>query len=167
MVKRSLGTIIVFALALVFVGQSGIRATSEASAIQFRDVTQAAGIHFVHNNAAFGKKFLPETMGPGVAFIDYDNDGWPDIFLVNGMDWPSHVQKHSTPKLYHNNHDGTFTDVTHKAGLDVEMMGMGVAVADFDNAGYADLFVTTYGHRRLFHTHDHGNFTDVTPYTGL
>jgi len=98
----------------------------------FRDVTQSAHIHFVHNNGAFGKKFLPETMGPGVAFIDCDGDGWPDIFVVNGMDWPGHVQKHSTPKLYHNNHDGTFTDVTHKAGLDVEMFGMGVAVGDYD-----------------------------------
>ncbi len=72
-------------------------------------VTQKAGIHFIHNNAAFGKKYLPETMGPGVAFIDYDNDGWEDIFIVNGTDWPGHAQKHSTPKLYHNNHNGTFT----------------------------------------------------------
>jgi len=95
-----------------------------ASTVTFRDVTQQSGIRFVHNNGAFGKKFLPETLGPGVAFIDYDNDGWPDIFLVNGMDWPGHAQKHTTPKLYHNNHDGTFTDVTHKAGLDVEMYGM-------------------------------------------
>src|SRR5713226_7374463 len=104
--------------------------------LQFTDVTQSAGIRFVHNNGAFGKKYLPETMGPGVAFIDFDNDGWPDIFLVNGMDWPGHVQKHSTPRLYHNNHDGTFTDVTHKAGLDVEMYGMGVAVGDYDNDGF-------------------------------
>src|ERR1700719_94379 len=90
-------------------------ATSFASAqqIQFRDITAQAGIHFVHNNGAFGKKFLPETMGTGTAFIDYDNDGWPDIFLVNGMDWPGHVQKHSTPKLYHNNQDGTVTDANH------------------------------------------------------
>jgi len=83
---------------------------------EFRDVTAAAGIKFVHNNGAYGKKYLPETLGPGVAFIDYDNDGWPDIFLVNGTDWPGHATKRSTPKLYHNNHDGTFTDVTHKAG---------------------------------------------------
>jgi hypothetical protein len=142
MVKRSLATILVFALAILLVEQTGIGATPEASAVQFRDVTQQAGIHFVHNNGAFGKKYLPETMGPGVAFIDYDNDGWPDIFLVNGMDWPGHVQKHTTPKLYHNNHDGTFTDVTHKTGLDVEMFGMGVAVGDFDNDGFDDLFVT-------------------------
>ena len=142
-------------------------APPETSSIQFRDVTQQAGIHFVHNNGAFGKKYLPETMGPGVAFIDYDNDGWPDIFLVNGIDWPGHGQKHSTPKLYHNNHDGTFTDVTHKAGLDVELFGMGVAVGDYDNDGYDDLFVTAYGQSRLFHNNGNGTFTDVTTTAGL
>jgi enediyne biosynthesis protein E4 len=135
--------------------------------ITFRDVTQKAGIRFVHNNGAFGKKYLPETMGPGVAFIDYDNDGWPDIFLVNGTDWPGHPPKHSTPKLYHNNHDGTFTDVTYKAGLDVEMFGMGVAVGDYDNDGYDDLFVTAMGQSHLFHNNGNGTFTDVTQKAGL
>jgi hypothetical protein len=144
-----------------------VPAPPDAGSVTFRDVTQIAGIHFTHNNAAFGKKFLPETMGPGVAFVDYDNDGWPDIFLVNGMDWPGHAQKHSTPKLYHNNQDGTFTDVTHKAGLDVEMFGMGVAVGDYDNDGYDDLFVTAYGQNRLFHNNGNGTFTDVTTTAGL
>jgi len=139
---------------------------------EFRDVTTAAGIKFVHNNGAYGKKYLPETLGPGVAFIDYDNDGWPDIFLVNGMDWPGHATKHtsaghSTPKLYHNNHDGTFTDVTHKAGLDVEMFGLGVTVGDYDNDGYDDLFVTAYGQSHLFHNNGNGTFTDVTQKAGL
>src|SRR5882757_8628729 len=167
MVKRSLATILVFALAILLVAQTGIGATPETSAVQFRDVTQQAGLHFVHNNGAFGKKFLPETMGPGVAFVDYDNDGWPDIFLVNGMDWPGHVQKHSTPKLYHNNHDGTFTDVTHKAGLDVEMFGLGATVGDYDNDGYDDLFVTAYGQSHLFHNNGNGTFTDVTQKAGF
>jgi enediyne biosynthesis protein E4 len=142
-------------------------AATDAGSITFRDVTQQAGIRFVHNNGAFGKKFLPETMGPGVAFIDYDNDGWPDIFLMNGMDWPGHVQKHSTPKLYHNNQDGTFTDVTHKAGLDVELFGMGAAVGDYDNDGFDDLFVTAYGQSHLFHNNGNGTFTDVTQRAGL
>ena len=139
----------------------------DGSVVTFRDITQKAGIHFVHNNAAFGKKYLPETMGPGVAFIDYDNDGWQDIFIVNGTDWPGHGQKHSTPKLYHNNHDGTFTDVTHKAGLDVELFGMGVAVGDYDNDGFDDLFVTTMGQSHLFHNNGNGTFTDVTQKAGL
>jgi enediyne biosynthesis protein E4 len=159
-------------LALALVWSSGLFAQTPTnspgnSSITFRDITQKAGIHFVHNNAAFGKKYLPETMGPGVAFIDYDNDGWPDIFLVNGMDWPGHVGKHTTPKLYHNNHDGTFTDVTHRAGLDVEMSGMGVAVGDYDNDGYDDLFVTAMGQSHLFHNNGNGTFTDVTQKAGL
>jgi hypothetical protein len=142
-------------------------AQSAEAGITFQDVTAKSGIHFVHNNGAFGKKFLPETVGPGVAFIDYDNDGWPDIFLVNGTDWPGHAQKHTTPKLYHNNHDGTFTDVTHKAGLDVEMYGIGVAVGDYDNDGYDDLFVTAYGQSRLFRNNGNGTFADVTQKAGL
>lgn len=140
---------------------------SNGSTITFRDVTEQAGIHFVHNNGAYGKKYLPETMGPGVAFIDYDNDGWPDIFIVNGTNWPGQPAKHSTPKLYHNNHDGTFTDVTRKAGLDIEILGMGVAVGDYDNDGYDDLFVTAMGQSHLFHNNGNGTFTDVTQKAGL
>jgi len=164
-VKRYWGLLFLLSCAMGASAQSP--QGSSASTVTFRDITQRAGIHFVHNNAAFGKKYLPETMGPGVAFIDYDNDGWPDIFIVNGMDWPGHASKHSTPKLYHNNHDGTFTDVTHKAGLDVEMFGMGVAVGDYDNDGYDDLFVTALGQNRLFHNNGNGTFTDVTQKAGL
>ena len=138
------------------------KGADRAAGITFRDITQRAGIHFLHNNGAFGKKYLPETMGPGVAFIDYDNDGWPDIFLVNGTDWPGQPAKHSTPKLYHNNHDGTFTEVTHKAGLDIEIFGMGVAVGDYDNDGYDDLFITAMGQSRLLHNNGNGTFSDVT-----
>jgi len=157
----------VFVLAAAATVASSSADGPAASEVTFRDVTQHAGIRFTHNNGAFGRKFLPETLGPGVAFIDYDNDGWPDIFLVNGMDWPGHVQKHTTPKLYHNNHDGTFTDVTHKAGLDVEMYGMGVAVGDYDNDGFDDLFVTALGQSRLFHNNGNGTFTDLTQKAGL
>ncbi|MFZ3215621.1 MAG: CRTAC1 family protein [Candidatus Acidiferrales bacterium] len=138
-----------------------------AGSVRFEDVTRAAGIHFVHDNGAFGKKWLPEAMGPGVAFLDYDNDGWQDILLVNGMDWPGHVRKHSTLALYRNNHDGTFTDVTRKAGLAVEMYGMGVAVGDFDNDGYDDIFITALGQSRLFHNNGNGTFSDVTKKAGL
>jgi hypothetical protein len=166
-VKRLLtSTLVLLLTAFPFLAREH-GAPAVGPAVTFRDVTQQARIRFVHNNGAFGKKFLPETLGPGVAFIDYDNDGWPDIFLVNGMDWPGHTQKHSTPKLYHNNHDGTFTDVTHKAGLDVEIYGMGAAVGDFDNDGHDDLFVSALGQSRLFHNNGNGTFTDVTQKTGL
>jgi enediyne biosynthesis protein E4 len=146
---------------------AAVQKTAAASGVHFEDITRAAGIHFVHNTGAFGKKWLPETMGPGVAFIDYDNDGWQDILLVNGMDWPGHARKHSTMALYHNNHDGTFTDVTKKAGLDVEMYGLGVAIGDYDNDGYDDIFVTTLGQSHLFHNNGNGTFTDVTKRAGL
>jgi hypothetical protein len=152
-----------------FVALAGWPAPAEKSApgTRFRDITQSAGIRFVHNTGAFGKKYLPETMGPGVAFIDFDGDGWQDIFLVNGMDWPGHLRQHSTPKLYRNNHDGTFTDVTVRAGLAVELYGLGVAVGDYDNDGHDDLFVTALGQSHLFHNNGDGTFTDVTRSAGL
>jgi hypothetical protein len=126
------------------------------------DVTAKAGISFRHNNGAFGGKYLPETLGSGAAFLDYDKDGWQDILLVNGADWPGHRTQRSTMALYRNNHDGTFTDVTHRAGLDVEMYGMGVAVGDFNNDGFPDLFITAVGQSRLFQNNGHGGFTDIT-----
>jgi hypothetical protein len=146
-------------------GPSAVAAQS--TGIRFEDVTRAAGIHFIHNNGSFGQKWLPEAMGSGVAFLDYDNDGWQDILIVNGMDWPGHARHRSTLALYRNNHDGTFTDVTAKAGLDVPMYGMGVAIGDYLNNGYDDIFVTCLGQNHLFRNNGNGTFTDVTKQAGL
>jgi hypothetical protein len=136
--------------------------------IEFTDVTSQSGIHFKHNSGAFGKKYLPETMGSGVCFLDYDNDGYQDIFLVNSMDWPGHQSAtKSFPALYHNNRDGTFTDVTKHAGLAVETYGMGCAVGDFDNDGFDDLYLTTVGSNHLYRNLGNGKFADVTAKAGV
>jgi enediyne biosynthesis protein E4 len=134
---------------------------------QFSDVTSAAGISFQHNSGAFGGKLLPETLGSGCAFLDYDRDGWQDILLINGMDWPGHKQRRSTLRLYRNHRNGTFADVTSHAGLDIEMYGMGVAVGDYDNDGFPDLLITCVGQNRLFHNTGKGTFVDVTDRSGL
>jgi hypothetical protein len=131
------------------------------------DVTNAAGIQFRHNSGAYGGKLLPETLGSGCAFLDYDADGWQDILLINGMDWPQHKRQRTTLRLYRNNRDGTFTDVTHRAGLDVEMYGMGVAVGDYNNDGFPDILVTCVGQNRLFRNTGKGTFTDVTAKSGI
>jgi hypothetical protein len=133
----------------------------------FTDVTAAAGIAFKHNNGAYGGKFLPETLGSGCAFLDYDADGWQDVLLVNGTDWPGHRLQPSTIKLCRNNRNGTFTDVTRAAGLDVEMYGMGVAVGDYNNDGFPDILVTCVGQSRLFKNTGKGTFVDVTKSSGL
>ena len=139
----------------------------QASAIRLTDVTAKAGISFQHNSGAYGGKLLPETLGSGCAFLDYDGDGWQDILLVNGMDWPGHKQQKSTLKLYKNNRNGTFTDVTRAAGLDVEMYGMGVAVGDYNNDGFPDILITCVGQNRLFRNTGKGAFLDVTRASGL
>ena len=144
-----------------------VEASPASISIHYIDITQQAGIHFLHNTGAFGKKYEPETMGPGCAFIDYDDDGNPDILLINGKDFPDHKAKRTTLKLYRNNGNGTFTDVTSQAGLDVEMYGMGVAVGDYDNDGWDDIYITGLGESRLFHNEHNGTFKDVTKAAGV
>ena len=151
------------ALATSFVGQ----ARESAFGFRLTDVTGSAGINFKHNSGAFGGKYLPETLGSGCAFIDYDADGWPDILLINGTDWPGHKRERTTLRLYRNNRNGTFTDVTRSAGLDIEMYGMGVAIGDYNNDGFPDLLVTCVGQNRLFRNTGKGTFVDVTRSAGL
>ncbi|HEX8474122.1 MAG TPA: CRTAC1 family protein [Pyrinomonadaceae bacterium] len=138
-----------------------------SGAIEFTDVTGEAGIRFRHNNGAAGKKYLPETMGAGAAFLDYDNDGWQDIFFVNSTNWPEKRGGKTFSALYHNNRDSTFTDVTREAGLAVELYGIGCAVADYDNDGFADIFVTAVGADKLFRNLGNGKFQDVTARAGV
>ncbi len=142
-------------------------ASPAAPGFRFVDVTSSAGIQFRHNSGAYGGKLLPETLGPGCAFLDYDSDGWQDILLVNGTDWPGHKRDRSTLKLYRNNRNGTFSDVTRAAGLDIEMYGMGVAAGDYNNDGYPDLLITCVGQNRLFKNTGKGTFVDVTKSSGL
>jgi enediyne biosynthesis protein E4 len=135
--------------------------------IQFADATLQAGIHFKHNSGAFGKKYLPETLGSGCAFLDYDNDGWQDILLINSTHWPGQAGAKSYPALYHNNQNGSFTDVTKEAGLLVEMYGLGCAVADYDNDGFDDIYVTCLGANHLFRNLGTGKFQEVTKSAGV
>jgi hypothetical protein len=142
-------------------------------AVRFSDITAKAGLRFIHTNGAFGKKLLPETMGSGVAFIDFDKDDRQDIVFVNSCYWPGHEDKAKPPPtlaLYRNKGDGTFEDVTKQCGLDITMYGMGVTVGDFDNDGWPDLFVTGLGGCRLLHNEPDGKagrrFVDVTASAG-
>jgi hypothetical protein len=137
---------------------------------RFTDVTRQSGISFDHHSGAFGDKYLPETLGPGCGFIDYDNDGWQDILFIDGSDWPGHersASRRSAVRLYRNNRNGTFTDVTRQAGLEVPMYGLGVAVGDYNNDGLPDLYVSGVGQSRLFQNTGRGRFVDVTNKSGL
>jgi enediyne biosynthesis protein E4 len=144
----------------------GLAANSDPG-FRFVDATARAGIDFRHNSGVYGGKLLPETLGSGCAFLDYDGDGWQDILLINGADWAGHKRQHSTPKLYRNNRNGTFSDVTRAAGLEIEMYGMGVAVADYNNDGFPDVLITCVGQNRLFRNTGKGTFEDVTSTSGL
>ena len=143
---------------------------------KFVDVTNTVGINFLHKSSPTSKKYLPETMGAGVALFDYDNDGLLDIYLVNGApiadpSTPGTIPKKNGPqywnRLYHQQKNGTFEDVTEKAGVAGDGYGMGVAVGDYDNDGREDLYVTQYGHNILYHNNGNGTFTDVTAEAGV
>jgi len=143
---------------------------------KFVDVTSASGIQFQYRSSHTPKKYLLETMGPGVALFDYDNDGRLDIFVVNGAPMSDPTAKGAIPqktgpaywnRLYHQKADGTFEDVTEKAGVQGSGYGMGVAVGDYDNDGFEDLYVTAYGGNKLYHNNGNGTFTDVTEKAGV
>ncbi len=137
-----------------------------AQDVQFADITKAAGIAFTHNSGRAGKRWLPETMGSGCAFFDADGDGWPDIVLVNSKDWTPRGRR-SLQALYRNNKNGTFTNVTAGSGLDIELYGLGVAFADYDNDGRDDLYLTALEGDRLFHNEGNFKFRDVTAASGI
>lgn len=150
--------------------------TDPSSNAKFSDITDRAGVKFRYLSSHTTRKYLPETMGAGVALLDYDNDGRLDIFLVNGAPISDPTPKGTIPsktgpeywnRLYHQKADGTFEDVTEKAGLQGVGYGMGVAVGDYDNDGYEDLYVTAYGGNRLYHNNGDGTFTDVTQKAGV
>lgn len=153
------------------------------AAVTFEEVTATAGIHFRHVSGASARKLLPETMGSGCAFLDYDNDGWQDVLFINGNqrltaafsggieNGRNALKAEPTLALYRNNHNGTFTDVTKRCGLDISVYGMGVAVGDYDNDGWDDLFITCVGRSRLLHNVPDGkggrHFVDVTRESGI
>src|SRR6516165_10452742 len=146
-------------------------ATSDASLTpdQFVEVSAQAGIHFTLTSGGPEKRYIIEAKGGGgIAWIDYDNDGFPDLFLVNGSTFEQ-WRKRTSPRsaLYHNNGDGTFTDVSKGSGLDHTGWGMGVCVGDYDNDGYDDLYITYYGGNVLYHNNGNGTFTDVTSQAGV
>jgi enediyne biosynthesis protein E4 len=171
-------------LAIALLLASGARVSSQQASIpsppaaqpKFTDVTSAVGLHFQNVASHTSRKYLIETMGSGVALFDYDNDGRLDIFIVNGAPLADPTPKGTIPqkqgprdwnRLYHQKPDGTFEDVTEKAGLQGEGYGMGVAVGDYDNDGYEDLYVTAYGNNKLYHNNGNGTFTDVTAQAGV
>src|SRR4051812_10658191 len=154
---------------VLFAGTLLLTAATLPQALTFADVTAASKIAFVHQSGASADKRMVETFGSGVAWIDYDNDGFPDLYFVNGAPGSANA-------LYHNNHDGTFTDVTQRAGVGAsggaqgpaaKAYKTGVAVGDYDNDGFLDLYVTAFGPNILYHNNGDGTFSDVTAKAGV
>lgn len=145
--------------------------TAAIPTVRFTDITKPSGIHFTHINGAYGEKLLPETMGGGVAFFDFDNDQAPDLLFINSTYWPWDTNAAGKPaplmELYRNDGRGRFSDVTAGSGLDVSLYGMGAAVGDFDNDSLVDVFVTGVGENRLFRNTGGGKFEDVTARAGM
>ena len=142
----------------------------DGAPVVFSDITHAAGLDkFHHKSGTPDKGTILETPGSGVALLDYDNDGWLDIYLLNGSTFPALRGNEAAPRamLFHNNHDGTFTDVTEKAGVANERWGFGVVVGDYDNDGWPDIYVSNFGKNRLYHNNHDGTFTDVAERAGV
>src|SRR5579863_10033390 len=142
----------------------------DSGPVVFEDIAKAAGLTgWKHTMGAADKGLICDVNGSGVGLIDYDNDGWLDIYLVNGSNFSALDGKQEAPHaaLFHNNHDGTFTDVAAKAGVTNDRWGFGVAIADFDNDGWPDIFVSNWGKNRLYHNNKNGTFTDVTDQAGV
>ncbi len=138
--------------------------------IVFEDDSEKAGLtHWTHKMGTPAKTYIVETKGSGVGLIDYDNDGWLDIYVVNGSTWDALDGKETPPHaaLFHNNHDGTFTDVAAKAGVTNDRWGTGVSIADYDNDGWPDIYVSNWGKNRLYHNNHDGTFTDVAEKAGV
>lgn len=155
------------AVPIVAVALGTLVTLSAATPVVFVDVTEQAGITFTHTNGAFGEKYMPETFGAGVIWLDVDGDDWQDLLLVNGTPWPGQQQPATHAALYRNDGDGTFTDITSGSGLDVAVYGMGGAAADFDNDGQVDLYLTALGPNRLLKGRGDGTFEDVTAEAGV
>jgi len=165
-IKPALALLIVALLAIRLVELAG--AAQEQTHVQFVNIASEAKVAFKHENGATPQKYMPETMAGGSIIVDYNNDGWPDIFFVNGG---SFVDKQKAAgarhRLYRNNKDGTFTDVTATSGIGVSGFGMGACSADYDNDGWPDLYITSVGGNKLYHNNGSGAFTDVTDKAGV
>jgi hypothetical protein len=167
---------LVWVTSLMTYGQDSANGQMSSTTPHFSDVTSSVGVHFENIASHTSRKYLIETMGSGVALFDYDNDGRLDIFIVNGASLSDPAPQRAIPqksgprdwnRLYHQRPDGTFEDITEKAGLQGEGYGMGVAVGDYDNDGYEDLYVTAFGGNKLYHNNRNRTFTDVTDRAGV